>query len=359
MHTFPLLQQQPKIGKGRTQVLIKNKPKTPLQVLINWHKINLELYGPIISPTKTKTNKAAENEAKGDRAVMETPATTQTGKTSTELPKKETPLTVKKKKTAAKLKTTDDIGLMPIQPFTVKDDIVLPFPMMMNKQPISPSSINREIYSIPNQDWSLPSVTNILNTTMPESSVTALAIWKKKKIKEVGVEGFETFMREAKQKGKDLHTGIETHLRGVQYDSVFIESRIAGYWLSLKSVLSSIEDVVMLESFVVHPQLRYKGIVDCVARHKGTLVLIDWKTSDRRKETLKATYDDPVQLAAYIGALNADNNYPFEVKNAVLVVAYPTGVPASVLFLNQNLCEHYWQIWLQRLQKFNTVKRSQ
>lgn len=43
-------------------------------------------------------------------------------------------------------------------------------------------------------------------------------------------------------------------------------------------------------------------------------MLIDWKTSDRRKNTLKATYDDPVQIAAYMGALNADSNYPFEVN---------------------------------------------
>lgn len=43
--------------------------------------------------------------------------------------------------------------------------------------------------------------------------------------------------------------------------------------------------------------------------------MIDWKTSDRRKNTLKAAYDDPVQIAAYMGALNADSNYPFEVNS--------------------------------------------
>jgi len=163
---------------------------------------------------------------------------------------------------------------------------------------------------------------------------------------------------EAKRKGKDFHTSIETHLRGVDYDSVHVEPRISGYWLSLKSVLESIKGVVLLESFVVHPQLQYKGCVDCVARFKTTLVLIDWKTSDRRKNTLKAAYDDPVQIAAYMGALNADSNYPFEVKDAVLVVAYPTGLPADVLVLNQEMCEHYWQIWLQRLQLYNSMKRS-
>ena len=54
--------------------------------------------------------------------------------------------------------------------------------------------------------------------------------------------------------------------------------------------------------------------------YRGTLVLIDWKTSDRRKNTLKATYDDPVQLAAYMGAINADSNYPFEVAEFTLLL---------------------------------------
>jgi len=244
-----------------------------------------------------------------------------------------------------------------VQPFIEKDNILLPFPMVMNKKPAIQSS--QEIYSIPNNyPRSLPSVTSILNITMPESSAIALATWRKRKIAEIGEEGFELFMREAKRKGKDFHTTIETHLRGVDYNSVHLEARILGYWLSLKSVLESIKDVVLLESFVVHPQLQYKGCVDCVAYHKGTLVLIDWKTSDRRKNTLKATYDDPVQLAAYMGAINADSNYPFEVKDALLVVAYPTGLPADVLVLKQEQCEHYWQTWLQRLQLYNSMKRS-
>ncbi len=44
------------------------------------------------------------------------------------------------------------------------------------------------------------------------------------------------------------------------------------------------------------------------------MVVIEWKTSQRTKSTLEDAYDDPVQIAAYVGALNADDKYPFVVN---------------------------------------------
>ena len=43
------------------------------------------------------------------------------------------------------------------------------------------------------------------------------------------------------------------------------------------------------------------GIVDCVAVVGDTVCLVDWKTSEKTKHSLKALYDAPLQLAAYIG----------------------------------------------------------
>ena len=41
----------------------------------------------------------------------------------------------------------------------------------------------------------VPSVTMVLNQTMSESSAIALALWRKRKIAEVGEEGFKLFMQ--------------------------------------------------------------------------------------------------------------------------------------------------------------------
>lgn len=73
---------------------------------------------------------------------------------------------------------------------------------------------------------------------------------------------------DAKLTGKELHTSIETHLRGVAYESVHVDPRISGHWLSLKSVFGAVKNVQVLESYVVHPHLKYKGFIDCVARYE-------------------------------------------------------------------------------------------
>ena len=87
----------------------------------------------------------------------------------------------------------------------------------------------------------------------------------------------------------------------------------AGYWKSISHVLPDISNVVAIESGVVHPLLGYAGTLDLIAEYKGTLSVIDWKTSVKHKTNLKDCYSYPQQVVAYAGAVNYDSNYPFQV----------------------------------------------
>jgi genome maintenance exonuclease 1 len=82
---------------------------------------------------------------------------------------------------------------------------------------------------------------------------------------------------------------------------------------------------------------------------------IDFKFSDRPKPI----YEDKIlPLAAYIGALNRQYGPPFRVsiKQALLVVATPEGVDATLYDANQ--VNKYWQKWQQRVAQFWEEKRA-
>ena len=111
------------------------------------------------------------------------------------------------------------------------------------------------------------------------------------------------------------------------------------------------------ESLVFHPLLKYKGYMDCCTicydqsniKSKARLVLIDWKTSQKPKESLGSTFDNPLQIAAYVGAFNHDSRYPVQVTEGLIVIVYNNGRPATLLPVRLKVLEKYWKAWLQRL----------
>lgn len=94
-----------------------------------------------------------------------------------------------------------------------------------------------------------------------------------------------------------------------------------------------------------------------IFRDKPTL--IEWKKSDKPKQTLSATYDNPIQLAAYFGAISHDPNYKgLNVRDALLVIAYTDGSPADSYHLNMDQMRQHWAAWLTRLERFWAEKEK-
>ncbi|XP_062851031.1 mitochondrial genome maintenance exonuclease 1 [Trichomycterus rosablanca] len=201
---------------------------------------------------------------------------------------------------------------------------------------------------------SIPSVTKILQKTMSEQQLFYLERWKRRKIAELGEEGFKQYTMNLFRQGRLFHAAIDVILTGenlTKEEDKFTEN-LSGYLQSIGHVLDVIREVKAIESVVQHQALQYRGIVDCVATYKDSLCVIDWKTSERPKPLLNNTYDNPLQVVAYIGALNSDSNYNFQVKNGLIVVAYDDGSPAHCHFLNADLVAQYWEKWLFRLEKY-------
>jgi mitochondrial genome maintenance exonuclease 1 len=145
-------------------------------------------------------------------------------------------------------------------------------------------------------------------------------------------------------------------------------------WRSVGGALEKFQTPAnLVETHLTHPTLLYKGIVDCItvveyeALFEGlesffshnfyffsnTIRIIEWKKSDRLKANIEHTYDAPIQLAAYLGALqSSEKHQQLDIRNGVVVVAYTTGVPAHVHLLNESDLNKYWRKWLARLQEY-------
>ncbi|XP_067277126.1 mitochondrial genome maintenance exonuclease 1 [Pseudorasbora parva] len=201
---------------------------------------------------------------------------------------------------------------------------------------------------------SLPSVTRILQKTMPPDQAFYLERWKRRMIAELGEEGFKEYSLNIFRQGQLFHAAIEDKFT---QETPSVEDpeqplEVSGYIESASRVLNDITGVRAIESAVHHSSLQYLGIVDCVAQYRGSLCVIDWKTSEKPKPLLRHTYDNPLQVAAYIGALNSDNNYSYQVENGLIVVAYKDGSPAHAHLLNLQQIMPFWEKWLLRLEEY-------
>ncbi|KAM4043351.1 mitochondrial genome maintenance exonuclease 1 [Anomaloglossus baeobatrachus] len=207
----------------------------------------------------------------------------------------------------------------------------------------------------------LPSVTRILQQTMPMEQAFYLERWKQRMIMELGEEGFIEYTAAVFSQGKLFHAQIEDLLLSKEHYTQKPEytEALVGYMNSVEHLLSDIGGVRTLESAVVHSELQYSGFVDCVANYRGKLCVIDWKTSEKQKAHLKNTFDNPLQVAAYIGAINHDSNYNFQADCGLLVIAYKDGSPAHAHFMDSEVCLHYWDKWLLRLEDFREKKEKQ
>nr|BAE39926.1 unnamed protein product [Mus musculus] len=211
---------------------------------------------------------------------------------------------------------------------------------------------------IPLQRNSIPSVTRILQQTMPPEQSFFLERWKERMVLELGEDGFAEYTSNVFLQGKQFHKALESILSPQENLTGGEEHPQCGYIESIQHILTEMSGVQALESAVQHEALKYVGLLDCVAEYRGKLCVIDWKTSEKPKPLIRNTYDNPLQVVAYMGAVNHDAHYSFQVQCGLIVVAYKDGSPAHPHFMDEELCSKYWAKWLLRLEEYTEKQKN-
>ncbi|XP_008848498.1 mitochondrial genome maintenance exonuclease 1 [Nannospalax galili] len=235
------------------------------------------------------------------------------------------------------------------------------FPIFNPQRSVKPNaSVTSSPLKIPLQRHSIPSVTQILQQTMTTEQIFFLDRWKQRMMQELGEQGFAEYTSNIFLQGKQFHEALESILSHQgnlkERDEHLLK---CGYIESVQHILKDISGVQALESAVQHETLKYVGLLDCVAEYQGKLCVIDWKTSEKPKPFIRNTYDNPLQVVAYIGAMNHDSNYGFQVQCGLIVVAYKDGSPAHPHFMDAELCSQYWAKWLLRLEEYTEKEKNQ
>ncbi|XP_026684267.1 uncharacterized protein LOC103515914 [Diaphorina citri] len=138
------------------------------------------------------------------------------------------------------------------------------------------------------------------------------------------------------------------------------QDSVPNYYPSVTSILSATMSPLARQALERwrKNKIATLGVDGFLALNKGfgkSNVAIEWKKSDSKKSTIDKTYDAPLQLAAYMGAINYDNSYTSQVTSGVVVVVYEDGSPASVF----PVVAEYWSHWYRRYQAFHKLENQE
>ncbi|HEY9891389.1 MAG TPA: exonuclease [Candidatus Sericytochromatia bacterium] len=196
----------------------------------------------------------------------------------------------------------------------------------------------------------LPSVSTILNATKPQEDRERLFNWRQR----VGAVEANQISGAASRRGTGTHKQIQCYLEGKNSPC---PDSILPYWQSIEPVLQEVSNIKLVEGTVFNYNLKYAGIVDCVASFRNIPCICEWKTADKPKGSIEHLYDYPLQIAAYSSAVNQYyQDYGIKLEHALLVVAIPD-LPAEVFWFEPEAMKTYSQQWEKRVAKFWKINR--
>ena len=117
-----------------------------------------------------------------------------------------------------------------------------------------------------------PSVTTVTGLHNKQ----AILDWRKR----VGAEEANRISTKAAKRGTRIHTLCESYLNNESVEPNLFDTET---FKAIKPYLNNIQDVHCLETPLYSDHLEVAGTVDCIAKYKGKMSVIDFKTSTRKK----------------------------------------------------------------------------
>ncbi len=152
-----------------------------------------------------------------------------------------------------------------------------------------------------------PSVTTVTGLLKKDTIME----WRKR----VGEEEANRISSTAARRGTRIHTLCETYLKNQDPNVGMFDLDM---WNSIKPALHDIDDIHALESSLYSDHLQVAGTVDCIAKYKGRMSVIDFKSS-RRVKTRDDIHDYFMQCSAYAVAFEERTGIP--VPDLVVIMA--------------------------------------
>ena len=126
--------------------------------------------------------------------------------------------------------------------------------------------------------------------------------WRKR----VGDEEANKISSKAAKRGTRIHTLCEKYLLNEEVSAEMFDNEM---WNSMRPLLDDIDDIYALEQPLYSDHLQVAGTVDCIARYKGKLSVIDFKSSKRIKHR-DDIHDYFIQCSAYAVAFEELTGIP-------------------------------------------------
>ena len=162
-----------------------------------------------------------------------------------------------------------------------------------------------------------PSVTTILQ----KKAAPWIAKWRER----VGEEEANRISRVAATRGTKIHKLCENALRNQDEDKSKLSILDQEMYNAFRPLLDDIDNVKAIEQSMYSDHLRLGGQADCIAEYNGTLSIIDFKTSRKRK-TRSSCYDYFIQCSAY--AIMFEERTGIPVSQSVIIMAMEESEPA-------------------------------